>query len=99
MDIVLWPIDQPVAYARNARIISDAAVDKVAGSIREFGWRQPIVVDAEGVIIAGHAIELNPAYVDIAVTRWQSFSGGRARREATGDWFDDLAPAGPGATG
>jgi len=26
----------------------------VAGSIKEFGWRQPIVVDTEGVIIAGH---------------------------------------------
>lgn len=31
------------------------AIDKVAASIKEFGFRQPIVVDAEGVIIAGHA--------------------------------------------
>jgi len=30
------------------------AVDKVAASIREFGWRQPIVVDQQGVIICGH---------------------------------------------
>ena len=38
-------------YERNPRI-NDAAVDAVARSIKEFGWRQPIVVDAEGVIIA-----------------------------------------------
>jgi ParB-like chromosome segregation protein Spo0J len=40
-------------YERNPRL-NDKAVDAVAGSLREFGFRQPIVVDAEGVIIAGH---------------------------------------------
>jgi DNA modification methylase len=54
MNVVLWPIEKPIPYVRNARKISDAAIEKVALSIREFGWRQPIVVDAEGVIIAGH---------------------------------------------
>src|SRR6185503_8691385 len=54
MTIELWPIDRPIPYARNARKIPDAAVDKVAASIKEFGWRQPIVVDEQGVIIAGH---------------------------------------------
>jgi len=53
--VVLWPIDKPIPYARNARKISDRAVDKVAASIKEFGWRQPIVVDRESVIIVGHA--------------------------------------------
>ena len=38
----------------NPRVISDAAVEKVALSIEEYGWRQPIVVDEAGVIIAGH---------------------------------------------
>ena len=33
---------------------NDAAVDAVAASIRQFGFYQPIVVDAEGVIICGH---------------------------------------------
>ena len=50
-----WPINRLVPYARNARKISDAAVDKVAASIQEFGWRQPIVVDAARVVIVGHA--------------------------------------------
>ncbi len=54
MKVELWPIERPVPYARNARKLSDAAIDKVAASIKEFGWRQPIVVDGEGVIIAGH---------------------------------------------
>jgi len=52
--IELWPIERPKPYARNARKITDKAVDKVAASIREFGFRQPIVVDRDGVIIAGH---------------------------------------------
>ena len=54
MNIELWPIDQVIPYARNARTITPAAVDKVAASIQEFGWQQPIVVDAERVVVAGH---------------------------------------------
>ena len=48
-----WPIDKVIPFARNARKISAVAVAKVAASIKEFGWRQPIVVDREGVIICG----------------------------------------------
>jgi DNA modification methylase len=54
MHIEQWPIDRPLPYARNARKITPAAITKVAASLKEFGWRQPIVVDGEGVIIAGH---------------------------------------------
>jgi ParB-like chromosome segregation protein Spo0J len=35
-------------------VIPASSVEKVASSIRAFGWRQPIVVDADGVIIVGH---------------------------------------------
>ena len=41
-------------YAHNPRIIPQAAVDAVARSIQAFGFRQPIVVDGNGVILAGH---------------------------------------------
>ena len=41
-------------YERNPRF-NDNAIDAVAASLKEFGFRQPIVVDSEGVIIAGHA--------------------------------------------
>ncbi|MBL7140942.1 MAG: ParB N-terminal domain-containing protein [Planctomycetes bacterium] len=40
-------------YGGNPRV-NDQAVDAVAASIREFGFRQPIVVDADGVIVVGH---------------------------------------------
>ena len=49
-----WPIERVIPYFRNARKMPEAAVEKVAASLRTFGWRQPIVVDREGVIIVGH---------------------------------------------
>ncbi len=54
MEVNLWPLERITPYGRNARKIPPQAVDKVAASIREFGWRQPIVVDRQGVIICGH---------------------------------------------
>jgi hypothetical protein len=45
LQVHCWPIDKPVPYARNSRKIPERAIDEVAASIREFGWRQPIVVD------------------------------------------------------
>ena len=54
MKIESWPIERPIPYARNARKIPQQAVDKVAASIKEFGFRQPIIVDKQGVIVAGH---------------------------------------------
>jgi DNA modification methylase len=53
MDVVSLPLDQVHPYQGNPRRNKDA-VAKVAASIREFGFRQPIVVDADGVVIAGH---------------------------------------------
>ena len=38
-----------------------------------------------------HAIELNPAYVDVAIKRWQDFSGSKATLESSGQSFDELA--------
>ena len=49
-----WTLDRVRPYEQNPRVISDVAIDKVAASIRVFGWRQPIVVDDAGVILAGH---------------------------------------------
>jgi DNA modification methylase len=42
-------------HARNSRTHSDEQVAQVAGSIREFGWTNPILIDSEDVVIAGHA--------------------------------------------
>jgi DNA modification methylase len=53
--VQLWPIDRLLPYIRNARTHSDEQVAQVAASIVEFGWTNPILVGADGVIIAGHA--------------------------------------------
>jgi DNA modification methylase len=52
-DVELRPIDDIQPYEANPRI-NDDAVDAVAASLKEFGFRQPIVIDADGVIIVGH---------------------------------------------
>jgi DNA modification methylase len=52
--IELWPIDRAKDYPKNARKWSAQAIEKVASSIREYGWRQPVVVDANEVIVIGH---------------------------------------------
>lgn len=54
MEIETWPIDKVIPYDTNPRVCPEKAVAKVAESLRAYGWRQPIVVDTEGVIIAGH---------------------------------------------
>ena len=53
MQVETWPIDRLIPYDKNPRL-NDDAVEAVARSIQEFGFRQPIVVDDEGVIIIGH---------------------------------------------
>lgn len=53
MNIIEMELKDIIPYARNARN-NDEAVSKVAASIKEFGWQQPIVVDKENVIIVGH---------------------------------------------
>jgi ParB-like chromosome segregation protein Spo0J len=54
MVIEQWPIDRVIPYSKNPRTISESAIAKVAASLKEYGWRQPIVVDSKGVIIVGH---------------------------------------------
>ena len=53
MKIEIWKITDIKPYEANPRV-NDQAVSAVAASIREFGFRQPIVVDEDGVIIVGH---------------------------------------------
>jgi len=43
-----------VPYARNSRTHSPEQVDQIAASMREWGWTNPVLVDEEGTIIAGH---------------------------------------------
>jgi DNA modification methylase len=50
-----WPVDRLIPYIRNARTHTEEQVAQVAASIAEFGFVNPILVGADGVIIAGHA--------------------------------------------
>lgn len=53
MTIIEMPIGDLIPYANNPRNNSEA-VEKVAESIREFGFKNPIIVDKDNVIISGH---------------------------------------------
>lgn len=54
----LWDVDKIVPYEGNAKKHPEEQIKKLATSIKEFGWTQPIVVDKDGVIIIGHGRRL-----------------------------------------
>ena len=102
MKIEMRPIGEVKPYENNPRL-NDAAVDAVAQSIQEFGFRQPIVVDEVGVIIVGHtrfraAQKLGLEKVPVHVAKGLTPDQVRAYRIAdnrTGeiaDWNYDLLP-------
>src|SRR6266852_4712181 len=101
LEVCWWPIDRPRDYEKNARKWSHRAVEKVAASIREYGFRQPVVVDSEEVIVIGHlrraaarTIPLTEIPVHVAhdltpaQIRGLRLADNRTNQEA--DWDDDL---------
>jgi DNA modification methylase len=82
----MWDIGRVKPYERNPRK-NENAIDAVAASINEFGFRVPIVVDADGVVIAGHtrlkaAEKLGLAKVPVHVAKELSPEQVRALRIA-----------------
>lgn len=55
LQIERWPLERLIPFARNPRTHTDEQVAQIAASMVEFGWTNPILVGADGVIIAGHA--------------------------------------------
>lgn len=103
MIIESWPLSSVLPYEKNPRR-NDAAVDAVAESIRRYGFRQPIVVDADGVIVVGHtrlkaAQRLALPTVPVHVARDLTAEQARAYRVADNklaelaDWDHDLLAA------
>jgi ParB-like nuclease domain len=109
MKMPAWPADKverrPVAglvpYARNARQHTDAQVAQIAASIREWGWTNPVLVDEDSGIIAGHgrvlaAHMLGIADVPVMVARGWSEAQRRAyvladnKLALNASWDDDL---------
>lgn len=54
MQVELLSIEKLLPYARNSRTHSDEQVAQIAASIKEFGFTNPILIDKDGIIIAGH---------------------------------------------
>ena len=102
MKIDLRPISEIKPYPNNPRI-NDDAVDTVAGSIKEFGFRQPIVVDTDGVIICGHTrfkaaqklgLEKVPVHVatDLTADQIKAYRIADNKSSELADWNFDLLP-------
>jgi DNA modification methylase len=102
MKIELRPISEIKPYPNNPRI-NDDAVDTVAGSIKEFGFRQPIVVDTDGVIICGHTrfkaaqklgLEIVPVHVatDLTADQIKAYRIADNKSSELADWNFDLLP-------
>ena len=99
MNVENRPINSIRPYENNPRT-NDAAVDVVAASIKEFGFRQPIVVDEQGVIIVGHtrykaALKLGmtevPVHVAVGLTPAQAQAYRLADNQTAtmSSWDDD----------
>lgn len=54
LNVKYLPVDALIPYARNARTHSADQVSRLAASIKEFGWTNPILIDGENGVIAGH---------------------------------------------
>lgn len=54
LELEHWPIERLIPSPRNARTHSDAQIAEIAGSIRAFGFANPILVGEDGDVIAGH---------------------------------------------
>lgn len=84
MNVEEWPVSALKPYEGNPRI-NDHVVDAVAASIRQYGFRQPIVVDRAGVILCGHtrwkaAARLGLGGVPVIVARALTDEQARAYR-------------------
>jgi ParB-like chromosome segregation protein Spo0J len=102
MKIELRPLSSVTPYDKNPRL-NDDAVDAVAASIQEFGFRQPIVVDVDGVIICGHTrfkaaqklgLEQVPVHVatDLTPEQIKAYRIADNKTAELAEWNYDLLP-------
>ncbi|MGD1002936.1 MAG: DNA methyltransferase [Candidatus Brocadiia bacterium] len=102
MKIEMRKLSEIKPYEQNPRV-NDNAVDAVAGSIKEFGFRQPIVVDAEGVIVCGHTrwkaaqklgLEKVPVHVakDLTPEQVRAYRIADNRLAELAEWDKNLLP-------
>jgi len=82
-----WPIERLIPYVKNPRFHSEADVYKIAASIGQWGWTNPVLVDENGTLIAGHgrvnaAAKLKLTSIPVIVARGWSEDEKRAYRLA-----------------
>jgi DNA modification methylase len=102
--IELWAIDRLRPYERNPRTHSDEQVDQIAASMVEFGWTNPVLVDEQGGILAGHGRLLAARKLGLAevpVIRFEHLSEAQKRAYLIADnqlalqagWSEELLSA------
>ena len=52
--VELWSTETLIPYANNPRLHSAADIEKIVASILKWGWTNPVLVDEQGVLIAGY---------------------------------------------
>src|SRR5580704_18723471 len=72
--ITLRPVADLIPYVNNPRTHSDEQVAVIAGSIREFGWTNPVLIDGRNGIIAGHGRILAARKLGMAVVPHRAFA-------------------------
>jgi len=87
MTLEQWPLSKFVPYGRHP-CTNDCAVDRMAASIQEFGFKIPVLARSNGQVVDGH-----PRYVDVMVARWQQLTGRDAVRDASGETFEQTQAA------
>lgn len=99
--VEMWPINKVVPYAANPRKHEGFSIPKVAQSIHEFNFRQPIVVDRDGIVVVGHgrleaAKSLNllevPVHVaaDLTEAQIKAYRIADNKTAEYSEWDDDL---------
>ncbi|MCC6910184.1 MAG: ParB N-terminal domain-containing protein [Phycisphaerales bacterium] len=100
--VELRPLAEIKPYEKNPRL-NDDAVAAVANSITSFGWRQPVVVDGNGVIICGHTrwkaaqklgLEMVPVHVatDLTPEKVRAYRIADNKSAELAEWNMDLLP-------
>lgn len=103
MEIIEKKLDEIMPYEKNPRN-NDGAVESVMASIREFGFKVPIVIDKEGTIVAGHTrykasrrlhLETVPCIIadDLTEEQIKAFRLADNKVGELADWDDDLLGA------
>jgi DNA modification methylase len=96
----MWEIEKLKPYEKNPRSLPDKAVAKVASSLKQFGFQKPIVVDEQGVIIAGHVMwkaaqkagitRLPVAISSLTPAQAKAYRLADNRTAQETDWLEDL---------